>query len=149
MHTIKRRKMSHFSYIVRYNKYKLRQRIIQGKIVRKWNVGRRGHSWVKNLREWFGWNTTLYSLKRQLLGSGLPRCCPTFDRSGTTKRRKRLQREEKRIKLHSFKPFVHCCIFHLYLYLLLSLSFNDIAIGLNPKHWCNGFCKPYYYYKHY
>lgn len=51
--TIKERKLLYLGHIMRGDKYQLLQLIVQGKISGKRSVGRRRHSWLKNLREWF------------------------------------------------------------------------------------------------
>ncbi|KAL0860165.1 hypothetical protein ABMA27_010472 [Loxostege sticticalis] len=58
INTIKRRKLSYFGHVMRNDKYRMLQLVIQGKIAGKRSVGRRRHSWLKNLREWFGCSTT-------------------------------------------------------------------------------------------
>ncbi|KAJ2952534.1 hypothetical protein O0L34_g6852 [Tuta absoluta] len=57
LNTIKRRKLEYFGHIMRNEKYKLLQLIIQGKIQGRRLPGRRKISWLKNLREWYGMST--------------------------------------------------------------------------------------------
>lgn len=57
MNIIKARKLEYLGHIMRGEKYHLLQVIIQGKIQGKRSIGRRRHSWLKNLRDWFGCNT--------------------------------------------------------------------------------------------
>lgn len=52
--TIKRRKMLYMGHIMRGEKYRILQVIMQGKIKGKRSIGRRRNSWLRNLREWFG-----------------------------------------------------------------------------------------------
>lgn len=39
-------------HTIRGEKYPLLQNIIQGKITGKLSIGRRRHSWVRNIRDW-------------------------------------------------------------------------------------------------
>lgn len=50
--TIKNRKMDYFGHIMRGDKYRLLQLILQGKIEGKRGPGRRRVSWLANLRKW-------------------------------------------------------------------------------------------------
>lgn len=52
--TIKQRKLEYLGHILRHEKYRLLQLILQGKIDSKRGPGRRRHSWLQNLRQWFG-----------------------------------------------------------------------------------------------
>lgn len=54
--TIKKRKLLYMGHIMRGEKYRILQNIMQGKIQGKRSIGRRRNSWMKNLREWFGCN---------------------------------------------------------------------------------------------
>lgn len=56
--TIKKRKLQYLGHIMRGEKYQLLQIIMQGKIQGKRSIGRRRHSWLRNLREWFNCNTS-------------------------------------------------------------------------------------------
>jgi len=56
--SIKKRKLQYFGHIMRGDKYQFLQLIIQGKIEGKRAPGRRRTSWLKNLRQWFGRNTS-------------------------------------------------------------------------------------------
>lgn len=56
--TIKIRKMEYLGHIMRHDRYRILQLIIQGKIQGKRSVGRRRTSWLRNLREWYGKSTT-------------------------------------------------------------------------------------------
>ncbi|XP_073953527.1 uncharacterized protein [Choristoneura fumiferana] len=53
--TIKQRKLCYFGHVMRNAKYRVLRLIIQGKIAGMRSVGRRRHSWLKNLRDWFFW----------------------------------------------------------------------------------------------
>lgn len=57
MYEIKKRKLEYLGHIMRNTKYRVLQNILQGKVEGKRGPGRRRHSWLKNLREWFGVNT--------------------------------------------------------------------------------------------
>lgn len=50
--TVKQRKASYFGHIMRNDKYRTLQLIIEGKIEGKRGPGRRRNSWLKNLRQW-------------------------------------------------------------------------------------------------
>ena len=52
--TIKRRKMEYLGHIMRNNKYRLLQLILQGKVDGRRRGGRRRNSWLQYLRQWFG-----------------------------------------------------------------------------------------------
>ncbi|CAG9833668.1 unnamed protein product [Diabrotica balteata] len=52
--TIKQRKLEYLGHILRHDKYRLLQLIVQGKIDSKRGPGRRRYSWLQNLRKWFG-----------------------------------------------------------------------------------------------
>lgn len=52
--TIKRRKLGYLGHLMRHERYKILQEIMQGKIEGKRSVGRRRTSWMKNLRDWSG-----------------------------------------------------------------------------------------------
>lgn len=56
--TIKRRKLEYFGHVMRGAKYRLLQNIMQGKIAGKRGSGRRKTSWLKNLRDWCGVNSS-------------------------------------------------------------------------------------------
>ncbi|KAL3268742.1 hypothetical protein HHI36_007844 [Cryptolaemus montrouzieri] len=55
--TVKKRKMEYFGHIMRHEKYRLLQLIIQGKTDSKRGPGRRRHSWLHSLRQWYGLTT--------------------------------------------------------------------------------------------
>jgi hypothetical protein len=55
---IKTRKLQYFGHIMRGEKYRLLQLIIQGKIKGRRGPGRRRISWLRNLRQWYGRSTT-------------------------------------------------------------------------------------------
>lgn len=55
--TVKKRKLQYLGHVMRGEKYHLLQLILQGKIQGKRSVGRRRHSWMRNLRDWFGCTT--------------------------------------------------------------------------------------------
>lgn len=52
--TVKKRKLEYLGHLMRHDKYRLLQLIVQGKIDSKRGPGRRRHSWLHNLRQWFG-----------------------------------------------------------------------------------------------
>lgn len=52
--TVKKRKLEYFGHLMRHNKYRLQQLILQGKVDGRRGPGRRRNSWLQNLREWFG-----------------------------------------------------------------------------------------------
>ena len=52
--TIKKRKLEYFGHLMRGDKYRLLQNIMQGKIAGRRTPGRRKTSWLKNLRDWYG-----------------------------------------------------------------------------------------------
>lgn len=54
VNTIQRRKLEYLGHIMRNDKYRLLQIILQGKINGRRPPGRRRISWLKNLRDWFG-----------------------------------------------------------------------------------------------
>lgn len=88
MRAIKGRKMSNFARVIRNNKYKPLQLIIQNKIAGKLYVGRRWHSWLGNLRQWVRLQYQLknhVSLEQRPLKSGSPWCCPIPYKRGTQK----------------------------------------------------------------
>jgi len=58
MLTAKRRKLEYFGYIMRNNKYRILQNIIQGKVDGRRGPGRRSISWLAHLRKWFGATST-------------------------------------------------------------------------------------------
>ena len=58
LNTIKRRKLEYFAHVMRNSKYELLHIVIQGKIEGKRGPGRRRTSWLRNLRQWYGVNTT-------------------------------------------------------------------------------------------
>ena len=60
--TIKERKLQYLGHVMRGDKYRLLQLIIQGKVIGKRSIGRRRHSWLRNLREWY--NSSNYQLFR-------------------------------------------------------------------------------------
>lgn len=51
---IKKRKLEYFGHLMRHNKYRLQQLILQGKVDGRRGPGRRRNSWMQNLRKWFG-----------------------------------------------------------------------------------------------
>ena len=61
--TVKSRKLQYFGHVMRGEKYRLLQNIMQGKIAGKRGPGRRKTSWLKNLRDWYGVDTnTLFRI---------------------------------------------------------------------------------------
>jgi len=52
--TIKQRKTSFISHVMRGEKYEFLRLIIEGKIQGKSSICRRQNSWLKDLRRWFG-----------------------------------------------------------------------------------------------
>lgn len=54
LNTVKSQKLQYFAHVIRNEKYRLLQLIMEGKIEGKRRPGRRKTSWLKNLREWFG-----------------------------------------------------------------------------------------------
>jgi Reverse transcriptase (RNA-dependent DNA polymerase) len=58
LNTIKKKKLEYFGHVIRNEKYRLLQVVIQGKIEGKRGPGRRRISWLKNLRQWYGQSTT-------------------------------------------------------------------------------------------
>lgn len=52
--TIKQQKLEYLGHIMRHEKYRLLQLVIQGEIDSKRDPGRRRHSWLHNLRQWLG-----------------------------------------------------------------------------------------------
>lgn len=57
LHKVKTRKLQYFAHVMRNEKYRILQLVMQGKIVGKRRPGKRKTSWLKNLREWYGKNT--------------------------------------------------------------------------------------------
>ena len=53
LYEIKRRKLDYFGHVMRNEKYRLLQLVMEGKIEGKRGQGRRKTSWLKNLRDWF------------------------------------------------------------------------------------------------
>lgn len=51
---VKRRKTAYLGHIFRNTKYQFLQLIMQGKIEGKRGIGRKKHSWLKNIRDWTG-----------------------------------------------------------------------------------------------
>jgi len=49
-----KRKLEYFGHILRHEKFRLLQLVVQGKVDSKREPGRRRHSWLHNLRQWFG-----------------------------------------------------------------------------------------------
>jgi len=43
-----------YGHTLRHEKYRLLQLVVQGKVDSKRGPGRRRHSWLHNLRQWFG-----------------------------------------------------------------------------------------------
>ena len=58
MTKIKERKLKYLGHVMRNNKYRLLQIIIQGKVIGRRGPGRRRISWLANLRKWFGTDST-------------------------------------------------------------------------------------------
>ena len=58
LNSIKTRKLQYFGHIMRGEKYRLLQLIIQGKIKGRRGPVRRRISWLRNLRQWYGRSTT-------------------------------------------------------------------------------------------
>lgn len=56
--TVKKRKLEYFGHVMRGEKYEIIKLILQGQIEGRRNAGRRRHSWLKNLRDWFNCPTT-------------------------------------------------------------------------------------------
>ena len=54
LYEIKRWKLYYFGHLMRNEKYRLFQLVMEGKIEGKSGQGRRKSSWLKNLRDWFG-----------------------------------------------------------------------------------------------
>ena len=54
LYEIKRRKLQYFGHVMRNEKYRFLQLIMQGKIEGRRRQGHRKTSWMKNLRDWFG-----------------------------------------------------------------------------------------------
>ena len=54
LYEVKRRRLEYFGHILRNEKYRLLQLVIEGKIEGKRRPGRRKTSWLENLRDWFG-----------------------------------------------------------------------------------------------
>ena len=52
--TAKRKKMKYLGHIIRNNKYRLFQLILQGKVDGRRGTERRKNSWPQNLRQWLG-----------------------------------------------------------------------------------------------
>ncbi|CAG9835438.1 unnamed protein product [Diabrotica balteata] len=52
--SIKKKKLEYLGHVMRQNKYRVLQLIVQGKIDSRRGPGRRRHSWLQNLRQWFG-----------------------------------------------------------------------------------------------
>lgn len=57
LNTIKKRKLEYLGHIMRHERYRIMQLIMQGKIQGKRSIGRRKTSWLRNLREWYGKTT--------------------------------------------------------------------------------------------
>ena len=57
LYDVKRRQLEYFGHVMRNEKYRLLQLIIQGKIEGRRGPGRRKTSWLKNLRDWYGVNS--------------------------------------------------------------------------------------------
>jgi len=55
--TVKKRKLEYFGHILNHEKYRLLQLVAQGKVDSKRGPGRRRHSWLHNLRQWFGFSS--------------------------------------------------------------------------------------------
>ncbi|KAH1021617.1 hypothetical protein HUJ04_011113 [Dendroctonus ponderosae] len=66
--TVKKRKLEYLGHIMRHQKYRLLLLIAQGRINSKRGPGRRRHSWLQNLRQWFGL-TSMQSRLRIATGS--------------------------------------------------------------------------------
>ena len=52
--TVKRRKVAYLGHIMRSERYRLLQLIMQGKIEGRRGLGRKQISWLRNIREWTG-----------------------------------------------------------------------------------------------
>jgi len=52
--TVKNRKLEYFGHILRHEKYRLLQLVVQNRVDSRRGPGRRRHSWLHNLRQWFG-----------------------------------------------------------------------------------------------
>ena len=64
LYEIKRRKLDYFGHVMRNEKYRLLQLVMEGKIEGKRGQGRRKTSWLENLREWFGVDFLLFFEQR-------------------------------------------------------------------------------------
>jgi len=58
LNTIKERKMQYLGHVLRGERYKLLQIIIEGKVEGRRSVGRRQNSWLRDLRRWFDRSST-------------------------------------------------------------------------------------------
>lgn len=54
---IKKRKTAYLGHVMRSSRAKLLKLIIEGKVEGRRGLGRRKHSWLKNLRDWTGLNS--------------------------------------------------------------------------------------------
>jgi len=54
LETIKKRKTAYLGHVLRQDKYRFLQLIMEGKIEGKRGPGRRQCSWLKNIRDWTG-----------------------------------------------------------------------------------------------
>lgn len=54
LHIIKQRKTAYLGHIVRGSRYDILKLIMEGKIEGKRGLGRKKHSWLKNIRDWTG-----------------------------------------------------------------------------------------------
>ena len=52
--TVKRRKTAYFGHVMRSDKYKFLQLLIEGKVEGKRGIGRKKMSWLRNIRQWTG-----------------------------------------------------------------------------------------------
>lgn len=54
LYDVKRRRLEYFGHVLRNEKYRLLQLVMEGKIEGRRRPGRRKTSWLKNLRDWYG-----------------------------------------------------------------------------------------------
>ena len=54
LHVVKKRKTAYLGHVMRGSRYELLKLIMEGKIEGKRGIGRKKHSWLKNIRDWTG-----------------------------------------------------------------------------------------------
>lgn len=54
VHTVKKRKTAYLGHIMRGSRYEILKLIMEGKIEGKRGIGRKKHSWLRNIRDWTG-----------------------------------------------------------------------------------------------